>query len=552
MTRDNKIKDYVTLVRPSFWRFIFQLFTAIIAYVTVPVAAIFAAKAIVSLTVGDFKQAIIWLGVEAGLHILRQMIWSVNYKGQGRLFADNYRKVQNKIFDKVTDATTDSLRGVGREKILNGVNSDADALASFTDTIATQLSKAVQLGITFVIILTYNVWVALLLLVLGVADYFILGYLNKRYGKEHKRFQESKDSLYENMNDVYTSHSLISELEAKDIYKQQYNARVENTISAYKKRLDVSDLRDNWNFAFYRTVIFFITCFLIWLLTGQTISLETYLVVTPYLLTCTELIVNLINIGLEVEKVDVSTKRIDAILSMSTEDLAAFGKIRDYSDSQDLSVVNVSYKCDNKSSPYFGEIRDADLSFKYNEFNLVKGAKRSGKRLLFFLLTKKIKPQSGVILIDGVDIFAYNKKSFRKQMYYLTSKPQFLNTSIKTNLELMSKNKSKITKMLKKVGLFDKIQSLSRGIDTNVYEAGFDEFEMYLLNIVRAFLVESSCVAIYEYPNTLDENEKRRLYELFESYSGKKTIIMFTAKHDFDKLSKMTYIIDRGQVSWRV
>ena len=160
------------------------------------------------------------------------------------------------------------------------------------------------------------------------------------------------------MNDVYTSHSLISELEAKDIYKQQYNARVENTISAYKKRLDVSDLRDNWNFAFYRTVIFFITCFLIWLLTGQTISLETYLVVTPYLLTCTELIVNLINIGLEVEKVDVSTKRIDAILSMSTEDLAAFGKIRDYSDSQDLSVVNVSYKCDNKSSPYFGEIRE--------------------------------------------------------------------------------------------------------------------------------------------------------------------------------------------------
>ena len=179
MTRDNKIKDYVTLVRPSFWRFIFQLFTAIIAYVTVPVAAIFAAKAIVSLTVGDFKQAIIWLGVEAGLHILRQIIWSVNYKGQGQLFADNYRKVQNKIFDKVTDATTDSLRGVGREKILNGVNSDADALASFTDTIATQLSKAVQLGITFVIILTYNVWVALLLLVLGVADYFILGYLNK-------------------------------------------------------------------------------------------------------------------------------------------------------------------------------------------------------------------------------------------------------------------------------------------------------------------------------------------------------------------------------------
>lgn len=72
------------------------------------------------------------------------------------------------------------------------------------------------------------------------------------------------------------------------------------------------------------------------------------------------------------------------------------------------------------------------------------------------------------------------------------------------------------------MGLFDKIQSLSRGIDTNVYEAGFDEFEMYLLNIVRAFLVESSCVAIYEYPNTLDENEKRRLYEFLKVTAEKR------------------------------
>ena len=119
MTRDNKIKDYVTLVRPSFWRFIFQLFTAIIAYVTVPVAAIFAAKAIVSLTVGDFKQAIVWLGVEAGVHIFRQMILRGNYKGGGGLFFGKNLKVLKKKFFKGDDRPTGSILRVGGGKNFN-------------------------------------------------------------------------------------------------------------------------------------------------------------------------------------------------------------------------------------------------------------------------------------------------------------------------------------------------------------------------------------------------------------------------------------------------
>ena len=544
MTKNGKIKNYIALVQPSFWRFFFQLLTSVLAYITIPIAAIFAAKAILSVTSGDYKMTVVYLLIELILHLARQLIWDINYRAYFAMFRRDYARVQNKIYNKLISGSLDDISRVGKNSIVNIVGSDVETVTGFADTIASKVSKLIQLVITLSIVFSANFWVGLSVLALGGIDLIILVHTNRALARVSKKQKEGMDNIFKDITSTVDSRALISDVNASDYFYKGFSYR--------KKTNLISNFKANWFFAIYKTIIFLITCFLIQLLSGASISLETYLLVVPYLLSCTELINDMINISYDVENLDVSTRRINTILSMSDEDLTSFGKIVDTTSAEDLSLVNVSYSCTDSSSPYFGRVSGVDISFRANEINVVKGAKKSGKRILFYLLSRKIKPQEGRVLIDGIDIFGYNKKSYRTQIYTMAYKPEFLNTSIETNLKLVCKSKSKINKALKLVGLYEDIRALPDGISTNINMTGFDEYQLFLLSLARGIIAESNILVLYEYPNTLNEAEKLHVKDVLSSLSGKKTIVIFTAKNDFDDCSKLTYIIENGKVTFKV
>ena len=552
MTKDGRIKNYIKLVQPSFWRFFFLLLTAVLAYVTIPVAAIFAAKAIVCVTSGDYHGTIIYLLIELVLHLVRQVIWDINYRAWYAMYRRDYARVQNKIYKKLINGSSADIQHVGKNSIVNIVGNDVSTVVSFANTISSKSSKLIQLFITLSIVFAANVWVGMSLMLLGAIDLLILVYLNRNLAKTSRKLKESMDGIYSGVSGTIESKNLISNYNAEEYFDKQFNEKLSVYLKHQKRSNMLSNYKANWFYAFYRTIIFLITCLLVQLLSGASISLETYLLVVPYLLSCTELINEMINISYDVENLDVSTRRINTILSMSDEDLTAYGKIADKTSAEDLSFVNVSYSCTNTSSPYFGKVSGVDISFMANELNVVKGAKKSGKRLLYYLLARRVKPQEGKVLIDGIDIFGYNKNSFRKQIYTMAYKPEFLNTSLETNLKLVCKNKTKINKALKLVGLYEDIRALPEGIATNINMTGFDEYQLFLLSLARGIIAGSNVLVLYEYPNTLNEAEKLHVKDVLLSLCGKKTIVLFTAKNDFDDVSKLTYIMENGKISFKV
>ena len=549
--KNGKIRNYIQLVKPSFWQFFFQLVTAMLANVTIPIAAIFAAKAIVAITTADYKMTVIYLAIELAIHILRQVFWEMNYRGWYWMFKRDYTKVQYRIYDRVMSGSSDSVAKIGKNSILNIAGNDVGTVCTFSDTIATKLSKIIQLVLTLSIVFASNFWIGISVLLLGAVDLAILLVTNRKIANETRRAKESIDHMYANVDSMVEHKSLISDINAKD-YFNDFKKRVDGYLDAIKKTKMLNLFKGHWFYAIYKVIIFFMTCFLVQLLSGASISLETYILVTPYLLTCTELINDMINMTYDIEDLDVSTKRINTILSMSDEDLSAYGKITDYSSAEDLSFVNVSYSCSDPTSAYYGKVSNADLSFKFNELNIVKGAKKSGKRVLFYLLSRKIKPSEGKIIIDGIDIFGYNRKSYQAQITTMAYKPQFLNESIGTNLRLITKNKAKINSALRQVGLYEKVRALPNRLETNISDAGFDEFEQFLLSLARAILIDSHILAIYEYPNTLSTSELLHVKDVLKGLSGKKTIVLFTAKHDFDDISKLTYVVENGRVSYKI
>ncbi len=75
-----------------------------------------------------------------------------------------------------------------------------------------------------------------------------------------------------------------------------------------------------------------------------------------------------------------------------------------------------------------------NLLIKSNESVAIVGESGSGKSTLVNLILRFYDPNSGEILIDGVNVKDYNLKELRKRMGLVMQEPTLFNYSIKENI----------------------------------------------------------------------------------------------------------------------
>ena len=152
-----------------------------------------------------------------------------------------------------------------------------------------------------------------------------------------------------------------------------------------------------------------------------TLAIEVYLVIIPYLSSGTTKLTELFDKSSFLENMRVDVDRVNLILGLSDKELIQYGEINAETIGYNLGLISVNYENADKSSENYGVLKDVDISFKMNAINLIKGSKGSGKRLIFNLLRRYIKPQSGTVLLDNLDLYSYNEATFKSHIYYCSS-----------------------------------------------------------------------------------------------------------------------------------
>lgn len=119
------------------------------------------------------------------------------------------------------------------------------------------------------------------------------------------------------------------------------------------------------------------------------------------------------------------------------------------------------------------------------------GPSGSGKSTLLALLTGQHAVQSGRIEIDGQPLSDLSMESLRRLIMLNPQEPYFFDWSIAENIRLFqSVSEKTILELLERVGLKEKIDSLSKGIHSGFGENGceFSGGEKQRVGIVRALL----------------------------------------------------------------
>ena len=219
--------------------------------------------------------------------------------------------------------------------------------------------------------------------------------------------------------------------------------------------------------------------------------------------------------------------------------------------SKNILLKNLSYKYPNKDLNILNNI---NLEIFKNEIIGIKGITGSGKSTLLKIILGLLKPNSGEILVDGIDIHKkkhidlwYTKVAYVPQNIYL------LNDSIKKNVLLgvneENENNENYKKALK-VSLSNEFINKIKNLDqTIVGENGIklSGGQKQRLGIARALYQKKEILILDEATNSLDEETEKKILDGILKMKNKPTIIFVSHKSaNFDICDK---IIDISKIN---
>lgn len=184
-------------------------------------------------------------------------------------------------------------------------------------------------------------------------------------------------------------------------------------------------------------------------------------------------------------------------------------------------------------------LKDFSVTIQDGEFVVFAGKSGCGKTTLLNMIGGLEKPDSGLILVDGQDIY---KKKMRKE--YFAAKVGFLfqnfalleDETVRKNLQMVQKkyrNDISVEEALEKVGL-------SREIDTEVYKLSGGEQQRVAL--ARLMFKKCDIILTDEPTGSLDRENAGVVMELLHRFQEEgKTIVLVT--HDETIINKERKVI---------
>jgi len=540
------LKDWKSVTQQKIGFFFLQLLTASLHVGLKTLPTIFSAMTITKITQGDYKGAVIWLIIDTVSMLARYLCYDLNYRTAAWGHRVTLKSLHNRLYPKIINVKKSEKDTATKEFVMNTVVNDADVVSFFFDTLATRFSNLVQVFITLGIVMFINVWAGFAILCLGVVDAVVINWINGKLAKVKKDKYACSDQMYQNIISLSEGRTTIKDLNAEHYFKKSFDEKCQDWSKINNRSWHWNSIRDNGLPAFYNLIISIMALGMILLISKGSLSLTLYLIIVPYLTTCTEKLNSFFHLTKELKEIDVSLQRLKVIFNFNDKELASFGKMK-MTGNETLQFVNVSAdKVDADTTAVH------DLSFSITAGNTVvfKGNKQCGKRTIFRLLRRKILPTDGKILLDQTPYSEYSCKTFKTNLNYVTAKPYYFPGTIISNMKIVENSTKRIYEYCKKLGIYDYILSLPDGFKTEISQNDFPlpKDKLFLLGLVRTLLTNSKIIIIYELPPTLTQPEKENMVQQISSLKGDKTLIIFTHDPVFDKIADNVYQIEDGRI----
>lgn len=490
--------------------FIFLLIPAILSIVT----PILVSNTITAITVYDYSRAI----KQTTIEFIILLISTISY------FC--YYLVNKKITKQIIfNYQTFIYNNVRQNKNISNINlstlKDISLCVSFNKNLIFKLCFFIKSIIILIIIYNYNYILSLVLVLVSIISYFLLNKSDQKikyYNQQLSVYEQKSLNLFNSICKgelVEQSYNIESALKDKYFSYVNENTKLTNKISFFY------NLNNNFITLILKITVFASSIYLIGLVKSTTLTLSTFLILTPYLTSSAENLISFLDIFSEIALIDNALNNFKSLeyQSSSTQNNSPI-EISNYN----IYFYQLSAKQNNQTC-----LNNFNETLKHKTLNLFLGDNFSCKGILFSLLNRSLTPSNGSIFIDGKNISDIPTESYKKIIAFTSSNDYFFDISIYENLFLVCNNRKEILKTINEFKLKNLIDNQPQKINTIVSEQS-DVVLKFFLGITRAYLSGAKVICIYGLPNNLNQNHLKLLENILLKIKEKCTINLFLDK----------------------
>ena len=536
---------------------------------------IFFAKAIEYITTSLIREAMITLGIIAGVVIVKRLCWYLSgliyQKYANKIMADLNLDLAKQAFKLNSKTYADHETGKFVQRIVTDPETVVQKLADLVDLLTDCITALVMI----IYIATLNIYIALAIVVIFAFCMMLENIRRKRNRKNKFNMRRKNDKIYSLTTEIVRSEKDIKSLGLEDklseISKKYYDD--------YKKATYTFEVKD-MNMWALRNVIIEV-CGILLLILGaymidiSILTLASFMIIysnNGNLISFVWSIGKIRDIFLEV---NVASSRMFSLFDNNEYICEKFGNVHLENVKGSIEFRNVAYsfveyeqadddrfltekelkaqKNKKKKVESVNKIFDK-LSFKIEPNTTVAfvGRSGSGKSTILNLMSKMFEVDSGEVLIDGVNINELDKETLRNSISLVNQFPYIFDMTIKDNLLLAKKDATnkEIADAIEKASLTDFISSLKKGIDTKVGESGIklSGGQKQRLAIARALLRNSPIIIFDESTSSLDNFAQENIKQTIDSLKGKSTIVIVAHRLSTIRNVDKIYFLDNGKI----
>ena len=370
--------------------------------------------------------------------------------------------------------------------------------------------------------------------------------LRRRLDEKFQRGAENQAFLVESVTGVETLKAMAVEPQMQRKWEQQVAGYVATSFQA--------NMLGNWGSQSVQLINKLTTAAILFfgatLAIAGTITVGQLVAFNMLASRVSQPVLRLAQLWQDFQQARISVQRLGDILNTPTEPQAQAGR-------SNLPAVRGAIEFDKITFRYRPDgrevLRELSLSIAPGEMLGIVGPSGSGKSTLTKLLQRLYVPQSGRVLVDGIDLAMVDPAWLRRQVGVVLQENILFNRSVRENIALADPvlPMERVVEAAKLAGAHEFILELSEGYDTRIDERGgnLSGGQRQRIAIARALLTGPRILILDEATSALDAESEEIIQTNLQQIAEGRTVVIIAHRLSAVRQADRIITIERGEIT---